>query len=256
MRIELISSALVLPLCLIACVGGPVLDTARMVDLTQDCDQNTVTWPGSESFERVGESGEDAHGRWYALGSFQASEHSGTHLDAPLHFARNGRSVEAIPLADLIGPVRLIDVRAACAANRDYMVAVEDLTAHEAAEGRIGAGSVVLLLTGWSQYWHDGPKYLGGSSAEDLHFPGLSLEGARLLADRRVAVVGIDTASLDAGISQGFPAHRVLAEANVSGLENLTGLAALPARGASLIALPMKIAGGSGAPTRVVALLP
>ena len=249
-------TALLSLLCLSACVGAPALVTSRLVDLTHAAGQDTVTWPGSQAFERQGQSGEDEQGRWYALGSIRCSEHSGTHLDAPLHFGRDGRSVDQIPLTDLIGPVRVIDVRAACEADRDYAVAVEDITAHEAAEGRIGIGSVVILRTGWESRWNDSARYLGGSTAETLHFPGLSLEGARLLADRRVALVGIDTASLDPGVAQAFPAHRILAAAQVAGLENLTGLDALPVRGATLIALPLKLAGGSGAPARVVALLP
>jgi len=242
--------------CLCACVGAPVLDTARLVDLGHPYDADTVAWPDGPAYERSGEAGEDTEGRWYASGRLSLSEHAGTHLDAPAHFARAGRSVEAIPLSDLIGPARVIDVRAACARDRDYAVRVEDLTAHEAAEGRISAGSAVLILTGWSKHWHDRALYLGGDSADALHFPGLDLEAARLLADRRVRLVGIDTASLDPGASRLFGAHRVLAEAQVAGLENLRGLEALPARGATLIALPMNVAGGSGAPVRVVALLP
>jgi kynurenine formamidase len=239
-----------------ACVGTPALDAARMLDLGHPYDADTVSWPAGPAFERKGEAGEDADGRWYATGRLSLSEHSGTHLDAPVHFAREGRSVERIPLTGLIGPARVIDVRAACERDRDYAVSVDDLTAHEAEEGRIAPGSAVLILTGWSRHWHDRALYLGGSDAGALHFPGLDLEAARLLADRRVALVGIDTASLDPGPSALFGAHRVLAEAQVAGLENLRGLEALPARGAMLIALPMNVAGGSGAPARVVALLP
>lgn len=246
-----------LPLAVLsACVSAPAPDAARMVDLGHPYDADTVSWPAGPPFERVGEAGEDDGGRWYATGRLSLSEHSGTHLDAPLHFARDGRSVDQIPLAGLIGPARVIDVRKACEQDRDYAVTVEDLTAHEAEEGRIAAGSAVLILTGWSRHWHDRAVYLGGADVKSLHFPGLDLEAARLLADRRVALVGIDTASIDPGTSELFGAHRVLAEAQVANLENLRGLEGLPARGATLIALPMNIAGGSGAPTRVVALLP
>lgn len=254
MRPTSIAALMLVPLA--ACVGAPVLDTARLVDLGHPFDSDTVSWPAGPAFERIGEAGEDAEGRWYATGSLSFSEHSGTHLDAPSHFARAGASVEQLALAGLIGPARVIDVRAACERDRDYAVRVEDLTAHEAAEGRIAPGSAVLILTGWSQRWHDRALYLGGADLESLHFPGLDLEAARLLADRHVALVGIDTASLDPGPSRIFGAHRVLAEAQVPGLENLRGLETLPARGATLIALPMNVAGGSGAPARVVALLP
>ena len=246
-----------LPLAsLAACVGAPVLDTDRLVDLGHPYDADTVSWPNGPAFERAGESGEDDEGRWYATGRMGLSEHSGTHLDAPVHFAREGRAVDDLPLASLIGPVRVIDVREACARDRDYAVRVEDVTAHEAAEGRISPGTAVLLLTGWSKHWHDRPRYLGGEEVEALHFPGLDMEAARLLADRRVALVGIDTASIDPGASRLFGAHRVLAEAQVPCLENLRGLELLPARGATLIALPMLVADGTGSPARVVALRP
>ncbi|HVS19702.1 MAG TPA: cyclase family protein [Planctomycetota bacterium] len=241
---------------LAACVVAPVLDTDRLVDLGHPYDADTVSWPGGPAFEHSAESGEDAEGRWYATGRMSLSEHSGTHLDAPVHFAREGRAVDELPFSNLIGPVRVIDVREACAQDRDYAVRVEDITAHEAAEGRIQPGSAVLVLTGWSVHWHDRLRYLGGEEVESLHFPGLDLEAARLLADRRVGLVGIDTASIDPGTSRIFGAHRVLAEAQVPCLENLRGLEVLPARGASLIALPMLVAGGSGAPARVIALLP
>jgi len=247
-------------LVLTSCAGAPVLDGERLVDLTHPFDQDTIYWPGNQPFELEHTKwGEDAEGHWYAAARFSAAEHGGTHIDAPLHFAHSGLAVADIPLARLVGPARVIDVEPKCVANRDYQVSVDDITAHEAAEGRIAEGSVVLIRTGWSHAWPDRKRYLGNDDPEaggDLHFPGLSREAARLLSERRVALVGIDTASMDPGLSKDFGAHRALAEAGVSGLENLTRLEDLPVRGATVLALPMKIGGGSGAPTRVVALLP
>jgi kynurenine formamidase len=252
----------ILPLALLlgACAGAPVLDEERLVDLTHGFDQDTIYWPTARSFELTRSAwGPDEEGRWYAAAEFCAAEHGGTHLDAPQHFAAEGRSVADIPLADLIGPARVIQVERKCLADRDYLVSVEDIASHEASEGRIAPGSVVLIRTAWSRSWPDRRRYLGTDEPGDtanLHFPGLSAEAARMLADRRVALVGIDTASLDHGPSRDFAAHRVLAEAGIAGLENLTGLERLPTRGATVLALPMKIVGGTGAPTRVVALLP
>ncbi len=249
-----------LPILLCACAGAPVLDEARMVDLTYPFDQSTLYWPTARSFELKPTAwGEDELGRWYAAGEFCASEHGGTHLDAPLHFARGGRSTADIPLSDLVGPARVVDVRRQCDGDSDYQVTVEDITGHEAAQGRMRPGTIVLVRTGWGRFWPDPQRYLGTDAPGDtanLHFPGLSLEAARLLADRRVALVGIDTASLDPGPSRDFPAHRILAAAGIGGLENVAGLGQLPERGAILIALPMKIAGGTGGPARIVALLP
>jgi kynurenine formamidase len=121
-------------------------------------------------------------------------------------------------------------------------------------------GAAVLLRTGWSARWPDRRRYFGDDTPGDasrLHFPAYGVEAARLLVEERgVAALGLDTASLDHGPSRDFPVHRLAAAANVAGYENLTNLDALPATGAWLIALPMKIAGGSGGPLRAVAVVP
>jgi kynurenine formamidase len=230
---RILGPALLLTL-LAACAGAPVLTGDRLVDLTHAFDQDTIYWPGNSGFELTRTSwGEDSQGRWYAAGEFCAAEHGGTHLDAPVHFARDGLTVSELELEDLVGPARVVDVERKCLDERDYLVSVDDLARHEARDGRIAPGSVVLIRTGWSRSWPDRRRYLGSEDAEvggELHFPGLSAEAARLLADRRVALVGIDTASLDHGPSQDFAAHRVLAQAGVAGIENLTGLERLPTR--------------------------
>jgi kynurenine formamidase len=153
----------------------------------------------------------------------------------------------------------VVDVREACERDRDYRVTPADIRAHEASFGPIPEGAIVLIHTGWGRFWPDAKLYLGSDvpgDASDLHFPGLSSGAADLLVERGVDVVGIDTASLDHGPSTHFLAHRVLGAANVAGLENVANVGRLPASGATLIALPMKIAGGTGGPCRVVALLP
>jgi kynurenine formamidase len=141
-------------------------------------------------------------------------------------------------------------------------VSVEDLQRAEAARGPIPPTAILLLRTGFSQRWPDAARYLGTAqrdpaAAKQLHFPGLHPDAARwLVANRPVKAVGIDTASIDYGPSSLFEAHRALYERNVPAFENLTSLERLPLRGASIVALPMKIGGGSGAPLRAVAILP
>ena len=165
-----------------------------------------------------------------------------------------------LPLSRLIGPAVVIDVVAACAQNPDYRVRVDDLTAWERQHGRIPDGAIVLVRTGWGKYWPDKKRYLGSDTPGDtahLHFPGLSREAAEFLAtQRRIDGVGIDTASLDHGPSQDFIAHQILNGANIYGLENAANLERLPAVGATLIALPMKIKGGTGGPVRIIAIQP
>ncbi|MCI0587813.1 MAG: cyclase family protein [Planctomycetes bacterium] len=232
----------------------------RLVDLTHPLDESTVFWPTGRGFalEKVA-YGPTPAGFFYAANNFSSAEHCGTHMDAPIHFAEGGDTVDRVPLERLLGPAAVIDLREACAADRDHRLGLADLEAFERRHGRIEEGTILLVRTGWSERWPDRKRYLGSDvpgDASDLHFPGLSEAAARRLVERKVAAVGIDSASLDHGPSKDFPVHRVLAAANVPGLENLMNLAALPPRGASLIALPIKIAGGSDGPCRVVAVLP
>ena len=236
------------------------LDAYRLVDLTHAYDEDTVFWPAPPTqfkLEPV-HVGDTPGGFFYSSYRFCLPEHGGTHLDAPIHFARDRQTMEQVPLERLIGPVVVIDVRGKVAADRDYRVTAADVLDFEAKHGRIEPGTRVLVRTGWSSRWPDAAKYLGhATDASQLHFPSYGEDAARLLVgERQAALLGIDTASIDYGPSADFIVHRVAAESNVPGLENLTGLEALPPRGAILLALPMKIAGGSGGPTRVVALVP
>jgi len=240
--------------------AAPRIDTAKAVDLTWDFDETTVNWPTAQPFHYEKEAwGRTAGGYWYAAGRYSASEHLGTHVDSPIHFGEGQATLERIPLARLIAPAVVLDVTAACAKDRDYRVTAVDLAAWEKGHGRIPEGSIVLVRTGWSRFWPDKARYLGTAKAGDtanLHFPGVGEDAAKLLAARRVAALGIDTASMDYGPSRDFIAHRVLNGAGIYGLENVAHLERVPAAGATLIALPMKIKGGSGGPVRIVAILP
>ena len=232
----------------------------RLVDLSYPFDDATLFWPTNEGFRlRSDTRGRTPLGTWYASNSLCTSEHGGTHLDAPYHFAEGGRTTERIPIEALIGPAAVIDVRAASAADPDHAVTAEEIGRWEAEHGPIPAGAIVVLHTGWGGRWPDARRYLGDDTPGDatrLHFPGLSADGASLLAARRVAGVGIDTASIDPGPSRDFIAHQILAAADVYNLENLDNVELLPSRGATLIALPVKIGGGTGGPARVIAVLP
>jgi len=235
----------------------------KIVDLTHALDAETIYWPTETGFVLEKEfAGKTEKGYFYAANKFSSPEHGGTHLDAPRHFSENGLTVDQIPLSKLQGPAVLIDVSAACAADRDYEVRIADLTAWEARHGAIPDESIVLLRTGFGKYWPDRRAYLGtderGSQAvAKLSFPGLGPEAAQWLVEhRRVKAVGLDTASIDRGRSKTFETHRVLAARNVPVFENLASLELLPEKAFEVLALPMKIRGGSGAPLRAVAILP
>lgn len=245
---------------LIGCRTTSAIDESRVIDLTHPFNAQTVYWPTARRFELDPVShGHDQAGRWYASNDYRASEHGGTHLDAPIHFAEGRWTTAEIPLQRFIGPARVIDVREQCERDRDYRLLPADVLGHEERHGTIPPGSVVLVLTGFGQYYPDAERYLGSSergSAENLHFPGIGEAAAQLLVERQIDLVGLDTASLDHGPSKDFRAHRVLNGANIPGLENVAGLERLPAEGSWIIALPMKIENGTGGPCRIIAVLP
>ena len=232
----------------------------RILDLTYAFDEHTLYWSAEETFVHTPVSvGRTESGYWYASYNYAASEHGGTHLDAPIHFAEGRHSVEQIPMAQHIGPGVKISVADQAAADPDYRLTAADIRAWESLHGQIPRGALVLVHTGWGRFWGDRLKYFGSEAADDTaerHFPGIGSDAAELLArERQVAMVGIDTASLDHGPSRDFIVHQILNGADIAGLENVANLEQLPETGFLVLALPMKIAAGSGAPARIVALL-
>lgn len=242
---------------------SPALDLSRLeiVDLSHVYDGNTLYWPTStERFDLQELAyGDTEGGYFYSSYALATPEHGGTHLDAPIHFAKHGSTVEQIDLSRLIAPAVVVDVSPQADADRDYELNLSDLETWEAEHGAVPAGSIFLLRTGWSRHWPDALSYLGDDTPGDagnLHFPGYGPEAARfLIEDRRVAALGVDSASLDPGPSTEFPVHQIAGAADVPGLENVTNLDRLPAVGSWLIALPIKTK-GSGGPARIVALIP
>jgi kynurenine formamidase len=241
---------------------GP-FPSGDLVDLSHPYDDRTIFWPTAEPFrlDKVADGVTDK-GYYYAANNLALAEHGGTHLDAPAHFAQGRWTVDQVPLDQLIGDAAVVDVSATCNAQPDYQVTVEDLQRWEQANGRIPENAILLLRTGFSRRWPDTARYLGtaergADAVPKLHFPGLHPDAARWIASSRpIKALGIDTASIDYGQSTVFETHRILYERDIPGLENLTNLDRLPARGAWILALPMKIGGGSGAPVRAVAVLP
>jgi kynurenine formamidase len=233
----------------------------RLVDLSHSFDEKTIYWPTSPStFELKQLSYGQTPGGWfYAANSFCSPEHGGTHLDSPIHFAEGKSTAEAVPLSRLVAPAVVIDISEDAASNPDALLEPRHVEAFEKQHGAIGEGTIVLVRSGWASRWPDRKAYMGDDrpgDASNLHFPGISEAAARVLVDRKVAAVGIDTASIDHGPSKNFIAHQVLMSADIPAFENVASMSGLPARGAVVIALPMKIAGGSGGPLRIAAWVP
>jgi kynurenine formamidase len=243
-------------------IAQRTLPAGRVIDLSHAFDANTVYWPTAEPFKLETDfEGVTDKGYFYSAYRYSAAEHGGTHIDAPVHFAKGHWTVDAIPLDQLMGDGIVIDVTAQCAKDRDYLVSVADFENWERQNGRIKPGTIVFLRTGFAKYYPDRKQYLGtdergADAVPKLHFPGLDPAAARWLTQNRsTKAIGLDTASIDRGQSTLFESHRVLFEKNIPALENVANLDQLPVKGFGVIALPMKIKGGSGGPVRIVALL-
>ena len=247
------------------CAGSSLPDRlvrATWIDLTYDFDSTTIYWPTAKPFRlEVVSAQRTPGGYYYAANNLAAAEHGGTHLDAPVHFAAGKHTTEQIPLTQLVGVACVVDVSRQVEADRDYRVAPSDLEAWEAQHGRIPETGIVLFRTGWGSRWPDRARYLGttktgAAAVAELHFPGIDPSAARWLVARHVRAVGLDTPSIDYGQSASFETHQTLLGADIPAFENVAHLSALPATGAFVIALPMKIRGGSGGPLRIVAVVP
>ena len=236
--------------------------SGKIIDLSHPFDSQTIYWPTEEGFKLEKEAaGVTPQGYYYASNRFSAPEHGGTHIDAPRHFAANGNTVDQVPLDQLMGRAILLDVTKQCESNRDYLVSVDDFNAWEKQHGQIPNGAIVLLRTGFAKFWPDRVRYMGtdergAAAVAKLHFPGLSPDAARWLAtNRSIKAIGLDTPSIDYGQSTLYESHQTLFAKNVPAFENLADLSALPADGFIVVAMPMKIGGGSGGPLRVAAIV-
>ena len=265
LRATSIVTALTAALLLSACEepDDPSPFEGTWVDLTHEFSRNAVFWPTAATFNKETVSEGMTEGGWfYSAYNFSSSEHGGTHMDAPVHFAKGALSTHEVPLDKLIGPAAVIDVSAASENDRDYQFTVEDVLGWEKTHGPLPDGAILLFSTGYAAKWPDAAAYMGTDergpmAVGKLHFPGLSPElAAFLVKERNIRAVGLDTPSLDSGQSKNFMTHRILSAENIPGFENVAALDQLPPTGATVIALPMKIKGGSGGPTRVIALIP
>lgn len=240
-----------------------VFPSGAVVDLSHAYDEQTVYWPTAEQTFVLKKDAEGMtdKGYFYAANSFSTAEHGGTHLDAPVHFAAGKNTADRIPLEQLMGAAALVDVSAQCERDADYQISQRDIEDWERANGELPRGVILLLRTGFGKRWPDRKSYMGtdergAAAVPKLHFPGLHPDAARwLVANRQVKAVGLDTPSIDHGQSTDFQTHRVLFERDIPAFENLANLDKLPLKNFHVIALPMKIKGGTGGPLRAVAII-
>lgn len=224
----------------------------RVVDLTHTLHPEIPVWPGYPLFELRNLA---RHAQGYYANAFSCAEHTGTHLDAPIHFAEGRRAMHEVPATQLVGEACVVDVREKVSRNPDYLVSARDIREYENRYGQIPQGSFVIARTGWEERWNDPKRYVNVDDQGVMHFPGFGADAAKLLLERNIAGVGIDTLSIDHGPSKDFIAHKILLGAGKVAIENLANLKELPPRGATLIVGALKIRDGSGAPARILALV-
>jgi kynurenine formamidase len=227
----------------------------RVVDLTYSINDKLVPWPGDDKFFEA-KTNATVEKNGYFTRSFWMLEHYGTHLDAPVHFPPGKATVDQIPAQKLFGPAVILDVRTEAAKDADYRLPGSRVEEWEHAHGRIPRGAIVLLRTGWASRWPDAQRYRNQDKQGKMHFPGFSLEAAKILIEREVSGLGCDTLSVDHGASDDFAVHHAALGAGLYHLENLADLSEVPEAGAFLVVAPIKLEGGSGGPVRVFAILP
>jgi len=230
---------------------------AQIIDLTYPLNARTPYWPGGTytpfSFETIATIEKDK----VFSGRFTTPEHLGTHVDAPNHFVAGQIPVDQIPVSQLIAPAVVINVKEKAQNNADYQLTPEDIRQWESEHAQIPTNAVVFLYTGWSDRYWDYPAYKNQDSQGAMHFPGFSPDSARFLVnERKISGIGIDTLSVDYGLSKDFQVHHITHGAGKYHVENAGNLDKLPARGAVVIVAPIKIEGGSGGPARIFAIIP
>ena len=227
----------------------------KVIDLTHSLSASSPFWPSDDGIPFDYDTLAAQKSGRPSMGRYSVSEHFGTHLDAPIHFADNLKSVDELTAGDLFGKAVVVNVVAKCEANPDYLLSLEDLQTWEKKHGRIPDHAVVIMYSGWCLKWNDMKSYRNADASGKMHFPGFSEEAAQWLVNERSIIgIGIDNMSVDAGARDGFPAHAIVNGAGKFHLENLANVDQMPESGAYLIVAPIKIEGGSGGQVRVYAV--
>ena len=227
-----------------------------IVDLTHSINEKIPNWEGTAESPYKAKPVASFDKEGYFARFISLPGHFGTHIDAPAHFAPGVWTVDQIPPQRLVAPLVVIDVRGKVANNPDYLLSLDDVAVWEHDNGEVPSGAVVMARTGWAARWDSMKDYRNADDKGTMHFPGFGLDAVKFLVQsRKIYGLGIDTLSVDYGPSKDFPVHHFTAKNNVYHLENVANLGQAPEAGAIVVVAPAKLAGGSGGPVRIFALL-
>ena len=224
-----------------------------VVDMSHALDADFPTWGGAPgiSYDKAFDFAKDG----FNLYNLTINEHSGTHIDAPLHFSADGNAVDEIPVGNLVCPLCVVDIAARAAEDADTMVTPDDLKAWIAANGDIPDGACVAMHSGWAAK-APGNGFRNADNDGVQHYPGFHVEAAEMLMEETGAVsIAVDTLSRDHGASQDFATHYAWLPTNRYGIECLAGLDQVPAAGATLVVGAPKVVGGTGGQARIFAMV-
>ena len=227
---------------------------SSIVDLTHTLTQEFPVYPGGVQAEITVDKTIAENGFYTNLLNLQ--EHTGTHMDAPAHFAEGGATADMIPVEQFVAPMAVIDISAKTESDPDSQVTVDDILAWEDANGELPAGAFVAMYSGWESRLSDPASFINLDGDDVQHYPGFDPAAAAfLIEEREIVGIGVDTLSLDYGASQDFGTHITILTAGRYGLEAMANLGTLPASGATIIVGGPKHEAASGGPTRAFALL-
>jgi kynurenine formamidase len=232
---------------------GQTMSFSKVVDLTHTLVPDFPTYLGPpqleiEEFKNIDRDGFQVF-RWHLV------EHTGTHMDAPFHFDKDGVSADKLDPTVLVVPLAVIDVKEKAATDPDYQLVPADIEAYEQANGALPENCCVAMNSGWAA--HVGTEKFRNAGADGtMHFPGFHGDTAKLLLERNVAGIAVDTLSLDYGASKDFAVHLSWLPAGRWGMEAVANLDAAPAAGATLVVGSPKVVDATGGPSRLLALLP
>lgn len=230
----------------------------KIIELSHKIDDKIVSWPGDKKFNNPYSKKliTNYSDNGFYSNSFIMLEHTGTHIDAPIHGFENRFSIDQIPVESFIVNGCVINVSKQVQNNPDYQLQVEDIKRWEKLNGKIKGNSFVIMRTDWSELWDRPSMYINKDHSGIMHFPGFSKESIEfLIKERGIAGIGVETLSIDPGTSVDFDIHKTLFSSNKYAIENMTNIKFLPPKNFTIIAIPLRLNDGSGSPVTVIALI-